>query len=136
MSRVLLLAADRPLPLCDCRELRTKKFSQSAVMMESGFAVEKCAYYRSAVEDLGYDWKPCLYELSLEQDPRDLDALRSYLEEQLSPGETVELWSVWVGDVGAVAGRPRRYRGKLTELDMDALGMLFEEGQICLTTER
>ncbi|MCI8538297.1 MAG: hypothetical protein HFF18_06485 [Oscillospiraceae bacterium] len=136
MSRVMLLAADRPLPLCNYRELRTKTFSQGSVTAESGFAVENCTYYQSAVEDLGYDWKPCLYELSLERDPHDLEALRSYLEEHLTPGEAVELWSVWVGDVGPVAGRPRRYRGKLTELDMDALGMLFEEGQICLTAER
>lgn len=136
MSRVMLLAADRPLPLCDYRELRTKTFSRGSVTAESGFAVEDCAYYRSAVEDLGYDWKPCLYELSLERDLHDLDALRSYLEENLLPGETAELWSVWVGDVGSVAGRPRRYRGRLNELDMDALEMLFEEGQNCLTVEK
>ena len=58
--------------------------------------------------------------------------LTDYLWENLSAGEEVELWSLWVGDG---SGRLRRYRGTLDEFDMDTLGMLFEHGEVGVLDE-
>ena len=65
--------------------------------------------------------------------PEDAAALRAYLEANLTPGETVELWSVWV---------PRypedgltRYRGRLAGLDREAIEPL-EKWNTCITVER
>ncbi len=105
-------------------------------------------YYRSAVDELGFAMKPFQYELEPGRCQADLDHLLAYLGENLSSGETVELWSLWVGDGGGT--RPRRYRGKLSAFDLDTLGMLtetqyepdltgeFPDGlisQICLTVD-
>jgi len=123
MSRVLLLAADKPLPLKDCRELRTKEVRVNgttyAVSMEMGFNVEPHSYYRDAVDGLGYEMKPYQYELSVEADETDLQNLRAYLKENLSPGESVELWNLWV-DMDQPRYLPH-YRGALAEFDLDTL---------------
>jgi len=126
MSHVSLIAADKPLPLCDHGEA-------------AGFYVEEHIYYRDAVEELGFEMKPYCYALGLENCEADLQYLVDYLRKNLSAGEEAELWSLWVGDG---QGRLRRYRGKLDEFDMETLGMLFEneklleEGQTCLTVMR
>ena len=139
MSRVLLLAADRELPLCGVSD---------GTGYRDSFRVQDHEYYREAVDALGFEMKPFRYELSLERCRTDLDRLLDYLRENLASGETVELWSLWVGT--GSGERPRRFRGKLDEFDLDTLGMLteiqyepdhtgeFPEGlisQVCLTVE-
>ncbi len=140
MSRVTLIAADKELPLRD---------RESAAGLPCGFQVAEHRYYRDAVDALGFEMKSFQYELSLENCQTDLDRLLDYLRDSFAPGEEAELWSLWVGDGGGTW--PRRYRGKLSEFDLDTLGMLtaiqyepdltgeFPEGlisQICLTVER
>ena len=132
MSHVILLCADRPLPLYDSgiRRVRT----EGAVTVEGdGFSVQANEYYRQAVEELDFPMKPCRYELDLEPTGQDAGLLRTYLERHLRPGEEVQLWSVWV---------PRypedglsRYRGRLEDLDGDALALL-EGWNVCMTVER
>ena len=136
MSRIYLLAADKPLPLCDFQEMREHQIHGNRIVFAAGFAVSELESYREAVEELELPLKPCRYELSLERRGADLKRLTDYLRENLLSGETVELWSLWLG---SGMGELHRYRGTLAELDMDALGMLFEgdnlfeDGQICLT---
>ena len=103
-------------------------------------------YYRDSVDDLGVDIKPFQYELSFENCQAGLDRLLAYLRENFAPGEEVELWSLWVG---SGAGRVHHYRGRLSEFDLDTLGMLYELQrepdltgefddlicQVCLTVE-
>lgn len=130
MSRVSLIAADKPLPLRDCRSVRTRISRGVAFTRECGFAVEEHDYYRNAVDDLGCVMKPFRYEMQLDDAAADLPLLREYLQSNFASGETVELWSLWVG---GEEENPKRYRGTLAEFDLDAMEMLFEEGQICLT---
>lgn len=124
MSHVLLIAADRALPLCDCGEFREHEAGGIAVGFPCGFQVSEHRYYREAADMLGFVMKPFQYELSLECCRTDLDHLLDYLRENLLPGESVELWSLWVGDGGET--RPIRYRGNLSGFDLDTLGMLTE----------
>lgn len=123
MSYVLLLAADRPLPLCDCQEMRTTAVKAHGtvhtISCMRGFKVSEHSYYRSAVDELGHAMKAHQYELCVERHGQDLQNLRDYLEENLSPGESVELWNLWVG-----IDRSRHvahYRGRLADFDMDTL---------------
>ena len=132
MSHVILLCADRPLPLYDSGARRGRP--GGAVTVEGdGFLVQANEYYRQAVEELDFPMKPCRYELDLEPTGQDAGLLRTYLERHLRPGEEAQLWSVWV---------PRypedglsRYRGRLEELDGDALAPL-EGWNVCMTVER
>ncbi|MBQ1834281.1 MAG: hypothetical protein II111_01030 [Oscillospiraceae bacterium] len=136
MSRIYLLAADKPLPLCDFQEMREHQIDGNLIVFAAGFAVSELEYYREAVEELELPLKPYRYGLSLEHRGADLRRLTDYLRENLLPGEEVELCALWLG---GGPGKLRRYRGTLEELDMDALGMLFEgdrlfeDGQVCLT---
>jgi len=141
MSRVYLLAADKPLPLCDRQAERTsviramgESFTVTAVR---GFRVAEHSYYRHAVDILDYPIKPHQYELELECHPDDLAHLQAYLQSNFAPGETVELWSIWV-DVDQ--SRPIRYSGTLAEVDLDTLDQLLNPPvrndapvQCCLT---
>lgn len=106
MSRVYVLAADKPLV---------------------GF--EKLNYYRQAVEELGYPMRPFQYEVSIENGEKDLENLRARLRKNCSAGETVELWSVWVGDVNKK--RPVRFQGHLSQLDQEALEQFLSAKEIC-----
>ena len=132
MSHVILLCADRPLPLYDSHARRVR--AEGSVTLErDGFSVQANAYYRQAVEELDFPMKPCRYELDLRATTGDAEELHTYLEKNLCPGETVELWSVWV---------PRypedglsRYRGRLDGLDREALAPL-EGWNVCMTVER
>ena len=123
MSRVLLLAADKPIPLCDRQEERTvvSRFEgeEYRVTCRSGFCVDEHDYYRPAVDALGYGIKPFRYELNLEEHETDLKNLLDYLRENFACGETVELWNLWVGD--DQDNRPIRYAGNLTDFEMDTL---------------
>ena len=123
MSRVLLLAADHPLPLCDRQCERTKTttiqgetFSFTCLV---GFRVFEHAYYREAVEALGHNMKPYQYELELELLEEDLAHFKAYLQQHFAPGEEAELWNVWVGTDDL--GRPTHYRGSLADFDMETL---------------
>lgn len=136
MSHVILLAADRPLPLYDagiCRE-RTSTYQGHRVTIEvHGFAVRPHGYYRQAVDELELPMKPCRYELDLDATPEDVRRLRDYLEQNLSPGEQVELWSVWVPRYPE--DRLARYRGRLADLDLETVELL-KEWNDCITVER
>ena len=132
MSHVILLCADRPLPLYDSHTRRVR--AEGSVTVErDGFSVQANEYYRAAVEELDFPMKPCRYELDLRPAREDARLLKEYLEQNLAEGETAQLWSVWV---------PRypedglsRYRGRLEELDGDALAPL-EGWNVCMTVER
>ena len=123
MSRVMLIAADKPLPLCDKQEERSvvSRFEgeEYRFTCRSGFCVREHTYYRPAVDDLGYEIKPFQYELDLEKHETDLKNLLDYLREHFIHGETVELWSLWVG--GDREEQPVRYRGALSDFDLDTL---------------
>ena len=122
MSAVALLCADHPLPLYDSgrRELQTSTHGGCTVSVEvRGFAVEPSTYYRQAVEELGLEMKPCQYELVLRPTEEDAAALRAYLRRSCAPGETVELWQLWVGPDRAE--RLPHFRGRLADLDREAL---------------
>lgn len=106
MSRIYVLASDKPLT-----------------------GSEELNYYRQAVEELGYPMKPFRYELTLENMEQDLENLRSYLEKNFSPGEVLELWSVWVGDVNKKC--PPRFRGRLVDFDAEALEQFLSAEEIC-----
>ena len=106
MSRVYVLAADRELP-----------------------ELEPLSYYRQAVEELGYPMKPFRYELSMENKEHDLEHLRACLEANFSRGDTLELWSVWVGDVNKKC--PPRFRGRLADFDLEALEQFLSAEEIC-----
>ena len=103
MSRVTLIAADKPLPLCDRREERVKVITLSGgeemtIEYLQGFQVDDHVYYLHATQSLGLPMKFYQYELSLEPCEQDLESLRSYLHKNLSPGDRAELWSLQLGD--------------------------------------
>ena len=128
MSCVCLIAAEKPLPLCNFQEMRTKtvvygdtKYILSATQ---GFQVSEHCYYRYAVDQLNLTMKPYQYELSVEADESDLLHLKEYLSENFSAGEVVELWNLWVGVDRN--DRVLRYRGELSAFDMDSLKQFLE----------
>ena len=136
MSRVILIAADKPLPLCNLQEIRTTRSTLSdgetfVIDYESGFKVDKHTYYRPAVDALGYSMKSFSYELEFEPLDKDLLSLRTYLQENFTSGETLELWSLWVGD----EPHPELVRCSipLKELDLAALEQLNYADQLCIT---
>ena len=130
MSRVLLLAADQPLPPCSFQELRTQHIKAAgqhiSLAMESGFKVEDHRYYRAATDELGYPIKPYQYELSLEKNETDLQNLRDYLTRHLAPGQTVQLWNLRVGDPHGVH-RPVQHCGRLSDFDMETLDQFLPD---------
>lgn len=129
MSCVYLLAADKELPLVNCQEFRTKTVHKVEIGMETGFKLEPHRYYRPAVDELGYPMKHYQYGLSLEADEKDLANLKQYLTEHFSPGETVELWHLWVPEYS----RLTRYHGTLSEFDMDTVRQFLDTEQVCFT---
>lgn len=151
MSHVNLIAADKELPLCDKQEFRESTVTVPGcepvtVGCTCGFVVAPHEYYRNAVDGLSIEMKPFQYELDFQVCQTDLDHLLAYLKDNFSPGNEVELWSLWVGLGG---GKVHRCRGKLPEFDLDTLGMLYELqrepdltqefdylfSQLCLTVE-
>lgn len=128
MSHVNLIAADKELPLCDRQEFRESLSSVPGcepimIGFTCGFIVAPHEYYRYAVDNLDIEMKPFQYALDFQVCQKDLDHLLAYLRENFAPGEELELWSLWVG---SGAGGTRHYRGKLSEFDLDTLGMLYE----------
>jgi len=131
MSRVHLIAADKPLPLCDKQEERTsttvvsgKSYTISCVQ---GFRVAEHIYYRRAVDLLNYPIKPYQYELETELHEDDLAHLKQYLAENFSAGETVELWCIWLDDC-THKKLPPHYRGALANFDMETLEQFLKPG--------
>ena len=153
MSRVYLIAAGKELPLCDRQEYRESTVTlpgneRFTIGSDRGFMVTEHSYYRDGVDGLGLEIKPFRYALDFECCEADLNQLLTYLKENFSSGGEVELWSLWVGSGGGE--RPVRYRGRLSEFDLDTLGMLtktqyepdltgeYPDGlisQICITVE-
>ena len=138
MSHVSLLAADRPMPLYAAGEQRRRTVHTPAgdlQVLEHGFSVQEHSYYRFSVDELSLPMKPFQYELDLEDTGSGLRLLRRYLEENCSPGETIELWDLWVG--GEVL-KIHHFRGSLADFDLDTLKQLQEhtgKQQTCFTVE-
>ena len=129
MSCVYLLCSDRPLPLYESHARR--RWTCRGIQYDTdGFAVREHAYHRAAVDELGFSMKPCQRELDLRATDQDAELLRRYLRGNCAPGEQVELWRLWVGDVG---GRALHLAGPLDELDADTLRQLDERDQTCIT---
>ena len=130
MSRVLLIAADKPLPLCDKQTERTRTVTLSGkaftITAMGGFSVSEHSYYRSCVDELGYPMKPYQYELELELHEEDLVSLKEYLSQNFQSGENVELWSIWVGI--DQSGRVSHYSGYLKDFDMETMEQFLKPG--------
>ena len=130
MSRVHLIAADRPLPLCDCQEERTSVItvggSPHTISFVRGFRVAEHSYYRHAVDVLKYPMKPYQYELELELHEMDLAHLKEYLVQNFTPGETVEFWNIWTGI--DQSGSLPHYQGFLQDFDTETLEQFLNPG--------
>ena len=130
MSIVHLIAADKPLPLCDRQEERASTHMVSGtpftLSVVQGFRVAEHRYYRHAVDVLDYPLKPYQYELSLELHEKDLVHLKEYLSQNLQSGEAVELWSIWVGI--DPSGCLPHYRGRLEDFDMETMEQFLNPG--------
>jgi len=130
MSRVYLIAADKPLPLCDRQNVRTSTYMVTGkpftISCMQGFCVAEHRYYRHAVDILEYPIKPYQYELSLELHEDDLAHLQEYLSQNFQAGETVELWSIWVGI--DQSGRLPHYSGLLKDFDMEIMEQFLKPG--------
>ena len=129
MSAVTLLCADHPLPLYRSNSRRIRS-TPSGPVTEDSFSVQTHKYYRQAVKELGLTMKSFQYELDLRATEEDAVQLRAYLEQHLHPGETAELWNLWVSDIRV---RAFRLTGPLADLDADALVQMAEREQTCIT---
>ena len=131
MSRVHLIAADKPLPLCDRQVERASTSVVSGktytISFLRGFRVAEHRYYRNAVDLLEYPIKPFQYELELELHKDDLAHLKEYLSQNFQSGETVELWSIWVND-SLRKKAPPHYSGHLKDFDMETLEQFLNPG--------
>ena len=143
MSRVYLIAADKPLPLREAEQPWTRVMKLSELFRNpelrgqertvsgvSRFSIQEHRYYRGAVAELGLEMKNCQYELEVTNDQWGVDQLTACLKENFFSGDTVELWSLWVGDT---LGRPVRYSGSLADFDLETLQQFFSAEAICIT---
>ena len=122
MSYVMLVAADHPLPLYDSgiRRSSASTAGGACVQVETpGFSIQPHQYYRDAVEALGLEMKLWQYELNVEAAEAEAEQLRAYLKRSCRPGETIELWNLWVGDDREE--KIARFQGRLGDLDREAL---------------
>lgn len=135
MSRVMLIAADKPLPFCSRCEVRTKTVviegTAHTISFHRGFQVSAHSYYRSCVDGFGYSMKSYQYELDLDSNETDLTHLKNYLSEHLSRGEQAELWSLWVSDLPERA--PLRSHIPLSVFTMSDLDRLLNADDLCIT---
>ena len=105
MSYVMLVAADHPLPLYDSgiRRSSASTAGGACVQVETpGFSIQPHQYYREA----------------------EAEQLRAYLKRSCRPGETIELWNLWVGDDREE--KIARFQGRLGDLDREALEQLCD----------
>lgn len=135
MSRVILLAAEHPLPCYQSDIQRPSPPNRGPIVVTLPpecycFSVQPHRDYRMAVEELGLEMKPHQYELNLDATEQDAQQLRDYLTQHGRPGEQVELWNLWVGDMNV---RAFHLEGPLRDLDKEALEQLFEKDQTCMT---
>ena len=127
MSYVMLVAADHPLPLYDSgiRRSSASTAGGACVQVETpGFSIQPHQYYRDAVEALGLEMKLWQYELNVEAAEAEAEQLRAYLKRSCRPGETIELWNLWVGDDREE--KIARFQGRLGDLDREALEQLCD----------
>ena len=132
MSYINLLASDRPLPLCDCRTLRTISDGLVSISGELGLAVQPCTWNPYELEHC--NTKPFRYTLELAEDEQTFFDLVSYFKRVLSEGDTVELWRIWLGDPVDCFAKPQHYRGRLGEFDPDVFSLLFHPDEECCIT--
>ena len=128
MSYVMLVAADHPLPLYDSGIRRSSASTAGGAYVQvetPGFSIQPHQYYRDAVEALGLEMKLWQYELNVEAAEAEAEQLRAYLKRSCRPGETIELWNLWVGDDREE--KIARFQGRLGDLDQEALAALAEE---------
>ncbi len=135
MSRVILLAAEHPLPCYQSDIQRPSPPNRGPIVVTLPpecycFSVQPHRDYRMAVEELGLEIKPYQYELNLKATEQDAWELRNYLTQHCQTGEQVALWNLWVGDVNV---RAFHLEGPLSDLDKEALEQLFEKDQTCMT---
>ncbi len=129
MSHVHLIAADQELPCTGWEQVKEDTifagaFGNRPAMLDDGICmVSPHEYYRDSVDELGIAMKTFPYEFNFYPCQGHLNRLLAYLRENFSPGEEVELWSLWVGSGG---GKVHHYRGRLSEFDLDTLEMLYE----------
>ena len=135
MSRVLLIASDKSLPLCSFCEVRTKTFviegEPHTISFPRGFQVSEHSYYRSCVDEFGYPIKPYSYELDFEAYETDLANLKAYLSEHLTFGDQIQLWSIWISDLPE--RNPIRSSIPLEKLDCTVLEQLLQADDLCIT---
>ena len=91
---------------------------------DSRFSIQPHQYYRDAVEALGLEMKLWQYELNVEAAEAEAEQLRAYLKRSCRPGETIELWNLWVGDDREE--KIARFQGRLGDLDREALEQLCD----------
>ena len=105
-------------------------YSRPRTVETAGFSIQVHEYYRQTAEELGLEMKSYQYKLNLDVAEQDSQQLRDYLTQHGKPGEQVELWNLWVGNVNVRAFHPM---GPLRDLDRDVLEQLFEKDQTCMT---
>ena len=96
MSHAMVLAADRPLPEFEqlvWKQMKTGRLTIEGmfgpIVRPGGFHLPTCCCETA---------KTVYHDLELQVDRQSLDALRGYLADTLSPGESVELWGIWEGE--------------------------------------
>jgi hypothetical protein len=133
MSRICLIAADNPLPLCDRQEERASVISVNGcshtISFVRGFRVAEHSYYRTAVDVLQLPLKPFQYELELELHEDDLIHLKDYLSRNFRPGETAELWNIWVG--ADRSDKIPHFSGSLQDFDTETLDQFLNPDTPC-----
>ncbi len=129
MSYVLMMTADKPLPLCDRSAVRTTvsvvEGEEISISFPCGFSVSEHCYYRHCTDALCYPFKIHQYELDLYTDQADLNNLKEYLREHFEPGETVDFWHVCVSDIEGKSC-PFRETATLDEFNLATMGKLKE----------
>lgn len=118
-----------PSPLIRLRQ-PPDTYSRPHTVETAGFSIQVHEYYRQTAEELGLEMKSYQYKLNLDVAEQDAQQLRDYLTQHGKPGEQVELWNLWVGNVNVRAFHPM---GPLRDLDRDVLEQLFEKDQTCMT---
>ena len=96
MSHAMVLAADRPLPEFEqlvWKQMKTGRLTIEGmfgpIVRPGGFHLPTCCCETA---------KTVYHDLDLQAAQQSLDALRAYLADTLSPGESVELWGIWEGE--------------------------------------
>ena len=150
MSYAMVLAADRPLPAFEqlvWKQMKTGRLTIEGlfgpIVRPGGFHLPTCCCETA---------KTVYHDLDLQADQQSLDALRAYLADTLSPGETVELWGIWEGEYRNAQGalsfvedyaranqHPVRRTVTPEDLCLDDLALLEGGGDLtstCITVQK